>query len=613
MRNTLLITLAVVLLHAAEAGADISIIDRWAINATPKYSNGFKVLDYTFPDAPRSGCLALGRNAKITNLNPFNRAKESTQLIRVISVESLMTSLPDDPLVQYPLLAERIELPTDMSSVTFVLRDTPRWHDGTPVTARDVVYSFNLLRQFGLEEDYQQPLRGVAEARAVDDKTVIFQFGGEIENIKEMVWNLGDMPILSSKEWHERSFNDPTLQPFVSSGPYKIMGINRRDDQGLELRFVRVTDYWGKDLPYAVGRFNYNEVVQIFYPYHTDMLEGFLNHDYDFRDESVIKNAHTIYRFDPYLKKQIVIENLAHHRTQGMQGFVMNLRRGVFEKRGVRKALALALDFDWMNRNLFSGEYIKATSFFNNSELAAQGRPSPEELKLLLPLKDKLPSEVFQESMGVNSESIEGNLQRSVESLLSEGYRYVNGRLISGEGKALEFELIIPYYKAYERMALKYISDLEELGIHAKLKQVSDEEFESRLRVFDYDMILYTFYQMESPGYEQLSYWTSEAAARVGSENKIGLSDQAVDILVDKLIAAKDRENLIVATHALDRALYWGYYIVPHWYSDHDKIVYWDKFERAKSPSDPTYRYDLFSWWIDAQKNSAIKPSRTCN
>jgi microcin C transport system substrate-binding protein len=562
-----------------------------AMHGEPKYGPEFQHFDYVNPDAPRGGTLSQHVIGTFDTLNSF-QPKGSPAAGTGYLYDSLTVQSEDEPFSQYGLLAESMEIAEDDSWVIYNLRPEARFADGHPVTAEDVVFSFNTLMEKG-RPFFSYYYADVKKVEAVDDHTVRFSFSGDMQN-RELPLIVGQLQVLPSHYWSEHDFTQAGLQPPLGSGPYEVSEVKA----GKRIVYQRRDDYWGKDLPVNRGRYNFDRLVFEYFLDETVALEAFKGGEYNFRDENNSKYWATAYE-SPALKQGKIVKQEVHHsRPQGMQGFVYNTRRELFQDRTLRRALILAFDFEWSNKHLFYGQYERTRSYFQNSELAATGLPSKEELELLEPWRDELPAEVFEQSYQPPTTDGSGrpreNLRRAQEMLREAGYSLNDGVLMSPGGKPVTFEILL-FSAAFERIVLPYARNLKALGVQAEVRRVDQPQYIERLKNFDYDMIVNTFAQSSSPGNEQRRYWHSDSADTPGSRNYIGISDPVIDDLVDKVISAPSREALITRCRALDRVLQWGYYVVPHWHVDYFRLAYTPELMH---PDDlPPYSVALDAWW----------------
>jgi len=596
-------TAAMASLLLSPAGADDTPTRHHALSliGEPKYPAGFTHFDYVNPDAPKGGVARLADIGGFDSLNPVLYRGEKAAGLGLVT-ESLMSDSIDEASTSYGLIAEWASYPEDYSSVTFKLRDAARWHDGKPITTDDVIYSLEVNKtanpRMGLY------YKNVTRAEATGDNEVTFYF--DSKGNRELPMIMGQLTVLPKHYWTGKDASgdtrDPmktTLEPPLGSGPYRI----KEATPGRSVRYERVPDYWGNDLAVNKGQWNYDEIRFDYYRDETVAFESFKAGNLDYWQESSAKNWATAYDFpavrDGYVKRQEV----KIKRTQPMQAFVLNLRRPQFQDRRVRQALNLAFDFEWANKNLFYGQYERVGSYFQNSELAAEAAPpAGRELEILSEVKDQVPAEVFTEvhknPVYGGQDDMRSNLRKAVMLLKEAGWE-VKDRVLTnvktGQPMRVEFLLVSPLF---ERIVQPYLRNLERLGIKGSLRLVDSAQYTRRLNVFDYDIIVSNFAQSDSPGNEQRDFWGTEAADREGSMNLIGIKDPAIDKLVDHVIFAKDRDELIAATRALDRVLLWHDFVVPQWFSPYVRIAYWDRYGQPETLPGLTPGF-LQVWWYD--------------
>jgi len=571
-----------------------------AMNGQPRYSADFTHFDYVSPDAPKGGTVRLAATGTFDSFNPYivkgNSADGLGLLFDTLTEQSL-----DEPFTEYGLLADRIELAKDRSSMTFHLRKEARFHDGSPVTAQDVAFTFKTLLAQG-NPHYAQYYADVERVDVVDAQTVTFVF--KPQSSQELPLILGQLPVLSEASWQGRDFSASSLDIPMGSGPYRIGEFKA----GQRLTFVRDPDYWGRDLPVNKGRHNFDSIIYDYYRDLTVTLEAFKAGEYDFRQEYNSKQWATGYTGPAVDAGLIRTENIPHKLSQGMQAFVFNTRRAIFADPLVRKALNFAFDFEWSNKNLFYGQYARSTSFFSNSDMAAIGLPSEKEKELLEPVG--LPEEVYTKEISLpvtdGSGNIRENLRVAADLLRQAGWSVEGGKLVK-DGQPFVFEMLL-VQPDFERVVLPFQRNLTRLGITMSVRMVDTSQYLERLRGFDFDMIVSSFPQSLSPGNEQRSFWHSASADMPGSRNYCGIKSPAIDKLVDLVIAAPDRDALILRCKALDRALLWGWYVIPHWHSTSWRVAYWDKFGRPEKLAD--YGLDFQSWWIDPDKERELMDRR---
>jgi microcin C transport system substrate-binding protein len=461
------------------------------------------------------------------------------------------------------------------------------------VTVADVIFSLETLKEKG-HPFYRAYYGSVERAEAVGERKVRFVFAGG-EN-RELPLIVGQMPILPKHYWEGRDFGKTTLEPPLGSGAYRVTEVSA----GRSIVYERVSDYWGADLPVNRGRNNFDRIRYDYYRDAVVALEAFKAGEYDFREENVSKQWATGYDIPAVAAGEIVRAEISHERPTGMQGFIYNTRRPFFEDPLVRRALAYAFDFEWTNKSLFYGQYVRTRSYFSNSELASDGLPGPAELEVLEPFRDEVPAEVFSEEYDPistdGSGRIRENLRQAMGLLGEAGWKMEKGKLVhQGRGERFEFEILLSS-ATWERIALPFKKNLGRLGIEARVRTVDAAQFQKRVESFDFDMIVDVFGQSLSPGNEQRDFWSSAAAREPGSRNTAGIEDPVVDALIDLVIAAPDREALIVRTRALDRVLLWGHYVIPHWHIRHYRVAYWNKFGRPAVT--PKYALGFDSWWV---------------
>lgn len=576
-----------------------------ALHGQLKYGPQFSHFDYVNPNAPKGGEARFATIGSFDTFNPFNIKGQAAAGIGQL-FETLLTSSADEPFSEYGLIAESVDVAEDRQSVTFALRPSAKFHDGSPISADDVLFSFETLKTKG-SPSFRFYYVNVAKIEKLSERQVKFSFiSGEN---RELPLIIGQMPVLSKKYWQDRDFGATTLDIPVGSGPYKV----ERFETGRFIAYQRDDQYWGKDLPVNRGRHN---IEQLRYDYYRDVtvaLEAFKAGNYDLRLENIAKQWATGYDFPALTQGLVKKESFPHQMPSGMQGFVYNLRRPLFQDVRVRQALAYAFDFEWSNRNLFFGQYTRTRSFFDNSELAARGLPSPEELALLEPLRKELPPEVFTAEYQPPSASDDGqlrtNFQKALQLLQDAGWTFRDRKLVNAKtGDPFRFELLISE-PTWERIGLPFARNLERLGIEMTVRTVDSAQYENRERSFDFDLIVNVWGQSLSPGNEQREFWSSAAADAPGSRNLAGLKNPAVDRLVDLLIAAPDRTSLVTRVRALDRALQWNHLVIPHWHLPSIRIAFWDKF--GYPATIPMQGAQLDTWWIDPAKAAALAKQKS--
>jgi microcin C transport system substrate-binding protein len=576
----------------------------------PKFGPDFKHFDWVNPNAPKGGVVRMWALGSFDSLNPYT-IKGSAATGLALIYDTLMASSPDEPSSEYGLVAEWVSHPADFSSVTFGLRAAARFHDGKPITPADVVFTFGELKKN--HPHYAFYYKNVTKAEATGPREVTFSF--DLKGNRELPQIVGQLPVLPKHFWEAKSASGEardlarsTLEIPLGSGPYRIKAV----DPGRSISYERVADYWAKDLPVYVGQWNFDELRYSYFRDRVPAFEAFKAGQLDFWRESSAKFWATGYDFDALSKKLVRREEIETKTVAPMQAFVMNLRRPQFQDVRVRRAFNLAFDFEWANKNLFFDQYRRVGSFFDNSELAARGLPQGRELELLQEVRDQVPPEVFTQEwknpVNANPQDARRNMAEATKLLADAGYKARNSVLVGPDGKELAVEFLITS-PDFERVLLPYKTALERLGVKPSIRVVDSAQYQRREDSFDFDIIVDTFAQSQSPGNEQRDFWGSAGADREGSRNNIGIKNPAVDKLIERLIFAKDRQELVAATRALDRVLLWNFYVVPQWHSPSDRIATWDMFERpARLPSQSISFQRV--WWVDAQKEKTIAAAR---
>jgi len=598
--------LAVLLLAPAVAPADDTIKAHGiAMHGDLKYGPDFTHFDYANPDAPKGGELRLGGVGGFDSFNPFIiKGNPDDGAGRIY--ETLLVASADEPFSEYGLLAETVETPADRSWVAFTLRPQARWHDGQPISADDVIWTFETLRTKG-RPFYRAYYANVAKVEKIGERTVKFTFKPG-EN-RELPLIVGQLPVLPKHYWEGRDFEASTLEPPLGSAAYKI----GKFEPGRWSIYERVPDYWGKDLAVNRGRDNFDTIRHDYYRDMTVELEALKAGAYDVHPEASSKEWATAYDVPAVRNGQLIKGEFKNGNPTGMQGYAFNTRRPLFQDRRVRQALGYALDFEWSNRTLFYGQYTRNRSYFDNSELAANGVPQGAELAALEPFRGKVPDEVFtteyQPPMTDGSGNMRDNLRKAVELLKAAGWNIdpSSKKLVNAQGQPFEFEILL-LDPVYERITLPFVKNLERLGVTARVRTVDTSQFKKRMDDYDFDVVIDRWLETLSPGNAQRTYWGSASADQPGSRNSIGIKDPVIDALVEQVVAAPDRASLVARVHALDRVLQWNFYVIPNWYIAYDRIAYWDKFGRPDVI--PVQGVQIDTWWIDPAKAAALAAAR---
>lgn len=578
-----------------------------------KYPPDFPHFDYVNPNAPKGGEVRLRDIGSFDNLNPFIlkgiklRGVGATALAG-LPFDTLMTPAGDEPDAVYGLVAESAEVAPDRSWVSFRLRPEARFNDGSPLTAEDVVFSFETLKARG-EPSFRIVLRDVESATAEGLHRVRFAFR-EGAVTRDLPLTVAGLPILSRAWYETRAFDRTTLDPPLGSGPYRIV----RADQGRTIVYERVADYWARDLPVNRGRFNYGVIRFDFYRDRNIALEAFKAGEYDFREEFTSKMWATAYDFPAIEEGLVKRESIPDESPANRQFFVLNQRRGIFGDRRVRAAFDLAFDFEWTNRNIFYGLYARTRSLYQNTPMAARDLPTPGEVALLGPYRDRLPAEVFTRVFEPPATDGSGKARRNLRAarkLLREaGYAVRDGKLRDPSGRPVSMEFLT-FSPTFERVYAPLVRNLGRLGIAATIRIVDSAQYANRMQEFDFDVTTAAFGTAPTPGVGERNFWGSEAARSTGGLNYAGIADPVVDALIEKIADAPDRGYLETAARALDRVLLWNRHVVPQWFNANHNIAYWDKFARPGIAP----RYDggfgfLDTWWIDPDKAAALEARR---
>ncbi|WP_454918393.1 extracellular solute-binding protein [Xanthobacter sediminis] len=576
----------------------------------PRYPAGFPHFDYVNPTAPKGGQLRLAEDGGFDSFNfviPRGSLASGLNLI----YDTLMTPAYDEVASEYGLIAEGVSYPADFSSVTYRLREGAKWHDGTPISADDVVWSFEVLVANNPTQRFYYSHVTKAEKTGAREVTFTFDQAGN----RELPQIVGQFMVLPRHWWtgtdgngKPRDITQGTLEPPLGSGAYRIKSVT----PGRTIVYERVADYWGRDLPVNVGKDNFGEIRYEYFRDDTVVLEAFKADQYDFRVETSAKNWATAYDFPARKDGKVVLEMFENRASGVMQAFIPNLRREKFKDRRVRRALNFVLDFENMNHALFFDQYKRISSYFSGTELASSGLPQGRELDILNAVKDQVPPEVFTTAYANPENGSEdarrANLRAATQLMKEAGYEVKNRRLVNAKGEPFTLEILITS-PAFERVAVFYKPALERLGLQVSIRLVDSSQYINRVRARDFDMIVSGWGQSLSPGNEQRDFFGSEAADREGSRNYGGIRDAAVDTLIDKVIYATDRADLVAATHALDRVLLWNEYVIPAWTLNFTRTARWNRFSHPAEL--PAYSFAFPDiWWFDAEKAAKIGPAK---
>ena len=588
--NLLFATLLALLLPAAPLWAAHGT----SIDGTLKYPPGFTHFDYTSLEAKSGGSVILHALGSFDKMNPFTLKGTAADGLGTLVFEPLAVESLDEPFARYGLVAKDITLAKDKKSVTFTLDPAARFSDGSPITADDILFSLTTIKSDQAHPFYQAYFHDITGADILGPRTIRFNFA---RPNRELHMIACELPVLSKRFWRQHPFNRPDMTPPVGSGPYVVASF----DIGKYITYKKNPDYWGRNLAVRRGMFNFDTITYKYYKDQLVSVEAFKAGEFDFMPVNIAKQWVRDMTGPNFISGKIVKATLPHHNNAGMQGFVMNTRRPLFADRRVRRALALAFDFAWTNKTLFFGQYTRCTSYFSNSDLAATGLPGGLELDYLTALKDKIPAEVFSTPMGRPDGAgldLRSRLRLAKKLLAAAGWRVKDGRLQDAAGRPFVFEILLAS-PSFERVMAPYAANLKRLGITATYRTIDPALYTRRVKDFDFDMVVTVFGQSQSPGNEQRDYWSSASAERKGSRNLAGIKNPAVDALVDRIIYATTQAQLTAACRALDRVLWFNYYVVPNWYVGHHRVAYWNKFARpATLPLYYQPEQALWTWWL---------------
>lgn len=592
------------------AGATIIESHGYAQFGTLKYPAKFTHFDWVNPQAPKGGTLRAMAFGTFDTLNPYTFKGSSpvtTPNFLQYGVSELNETLMvgtgqydpsgDEPTSSYGLIARSVEYSEDRSWVVFNLRPEARFHDGVPITATDVSFSYRTLLKEG-HPLYRTNLQEVQRVDILSPQRIRFVFKRAGNPL--LILRLGEMPVLPQHYWKTRDFKATTFEPPLGSGPYRIVQVQ----PGRSLVFERVSNYWGKDLAVNRGKYNFDRVEFEFYRDSDVAFEAFKAGEFDIYIEHQAKNWANGYSFPAVRRGEVIKAQIPHQIPTQTQGLFMNSRRATFADTRVRQALGLMLDFEWTNRTLFSSAYQRATSYYPNSEFSATGLPVGQEWLMLSPYRNQLPPELFTQPFKVSSTEGRGigrdTLRQALTLLNQAGWKLSGQRLLNAKGQPLKLEILL-VNPNLERILQPYVENLASIGIDARLRTVDRAQYKQRLDQFDFDMILMTLNQTLSPGLEQWQYFHSSQAAVKGSKNYAGVKDPVVDHLLEVLLAAKSRDEQVAATRALDRVLLWQHYMIPNWYLNNHRLAYRNRFAFVATPP---YTLGLNSWWLKPSENA---------
>lgn len=588
--------LSLCLSHSLAIWGEVRIEKSFTLIGTHKYPDSFTHFAYTNPNAPKGGVLRLARTGSFDTLNPFN-GKGTPPDYLYHTHGSLMTRSADEPHTLYPFLAEAIEYPDDFSWVAFHINPAAKFSDNHPVTSKDVVFTFELFKREG-SPFLKNLYKDVARIEKTSPHRVVFYLD---KPGKKQLALLGYLRVLPHHYWQTRNFQGRHLNSPVTSGPLKVKHVKI----GQNITFERVRDYWAVNLPSQRGRYNFDEIRVDYYRDPQAVIEGFRAGLYDVHQETDTQKWHQSFNFPAVKEGRVLKKDIEMLYTAGMSALAFNLRRDKFKNPALRQALIMAFDFEWINRTLLNSDFQRTTSFFYNSPLSATGLPTEEELKLLEPFQEQLPSELFKQAIILPVSDGSGKNRENVRKALAlfkrAGYRLENGRMIDrASGKPLTLSLLTEDPKQ-ERLLLSYRKSLADLGITLNIKTLDKSLFRKRVRESDFEMVDWYFWQSTYPGNELYHMWSSKVVMEKQSGNIVGINNPVIDHLLAEATNADSYEKLIPIVRAMDRVLMWGHYVIPKWHTQKTHLAYWHHL--GHPPQDHLYWLDLSNWWHKPDKN----------
>lgn len=575
-----------------------------------KYPQSFTHFDWVNPDAPKGGTVSLMASGTFDTLNPYTfkgTSPSATPGFMQYGISELNEPLMvgsgaydpsgDEPASMYGLIAESVEYADNHSWVVFNLRKAARFHDGQPITAYDVAFSYRTLIKDG-HPQYRTNLQGIKRVDILNRHRIRFVF--ESPGNPLLIMRLGELPVLPQHYWKDRDFTATTFEPPLGSGPYRISRVL----PGRQVVFERVKNWWGADLAVNRGKYNFNRVEVEFYRDDTVAFEAFKVGEFDFYIEHQAKNWANGYQFPALARGEVLRDEIPHQIPTQTQALFMNSRRSLFDDQRVREALGMMFDFEWTNRSLFYGAYQRSESYYPNSDFAATGRPEGGEWLLLSPYRKELPAKLFTEPFELPKTEGRGiprdTLRRALKLLAEAGWKPSGDRLRNSAGQAFDFEILLVNPRL-ERILQPYVANLSRIGIQAHLRTVDSAQYKQRLDQYDFDMILTTLSQSLSPGLEQRLYFHSSQVNVKGGRNYAGIANPIVDDLLDKLLAAQTRDEQVAAARAIDRVLLWNHYVIPNWYISYHRLAYRNRFAHVTTPP---YTLGLRAWWLRNQEKT---------
>ena len=563
-----------------------------SIDGKLKYAPGFKQFDYASPQAVKGGSLVLHDLGSFDKMNPFTLKGTPPMGLDALVFEPLAVASLDEPFAEYGLIAKDIEVAGDKLSMVFTLNEAARFSDGSAITPADVKYSLDILKSEQAHPSYAYYYQDILRAEILDPRRIRFVFA---KSNRELPMIAAQIPVMSAQFYAAKGFapedGKMALTPPIGSGPYMVVDVK----QGKSITYKRNPEYWAVHHPVRKGLFNFDTITINYYKDQIVAVEAFKAGEFDFMAVNIAKQWARDMEGGRFTDGSLIKKLFPHKNNAGMQGFLMNTRRPIFKDARVRQAMGLALDFEWTNKSLFFDQYTRSNSFFSNSLLAATGVPQGLELKYLEPFREQLPADVFRTPptppVTTEKDGVRVNLRKA-------GWTIQDGALKDKAGNPFTFEILL-VSPSFERVMAPYVSNLKKLGIHAEYRTIDPALYTDREQKFDFDMIVHVYGQSLSPGNEQRNFWHSTVADIPGAKNLAGVKDPAVDAMVEKIIYAQTQEELTAACKALDRVLWYGFYLVPNWYMNGYRLAYHNIFQQPETL--PLY-YDpvqlLMTWWL---------------
>jgi microcin C transport system substrate-binding protein len=565
-----------------------------SIEGTLKYPANFEKFEYASANAEKGGELILHDIGSFDKMNPFTLKGTPPFGLEQYVFEALAVPSLDEPFAQYGLIASDISVADDQLSVVFTINEHARFSDGQPITPEDIKFTIDTLKSDAVHPFYPNYYKDIDRAEILDERRVAFHFK---QVNRELPMIAGQISVMSRSFYQKHGFDSDKIIIPVGSGPYTIASYN----QGRSITYRRNPNYWAVSHPTRKGMYNFDKITVKYYKDQTVAVEAFKAGEFDSMQVNIAKQWVRDMAGPKFDNNLIIKKKFSHKNNAGLQGFVMNSRRSVFADRVVRKAVGMAFDFSWVNKSLFYGQYIRNNSYFSNSYLAAEGLPSDDELSLLVPFGDTLPEDVFTKPMGGDDSGQKGGIRAQLRDaailLKDHGWTLQDGVLTNSDGVKLSFEIILSN-QSFERVMAAFTESLKKIGVEARYRTIDPTLYADRINNFDFDMCVFVYGQSLSPGNEQRNFWHSESASQNGSRNLAGIKNKVVDYLVDKIIYADNQRQLTAACKALDRVLWYGYYLVPNWYADSHRVVYHNKFNIPDTvPKYYNYSQFQMTWW----------------